>query len=184
VAAVPPVPPSDTFAGWILNGPNVSNYSIVHDQDVKKSGAASARITCVIGDTGSFGGMMQSIKAASYRGKRVRFSALVRTVDVVGWVGLWMRVDRSSQPSSAFDNMQDRGIRGTTEWTRHDVVLDVADDAESLHYGLLHAGGPGSTWLDGASLEIVDKKIDVTGKNMHPSPSARPMQPSNLDLDG
>jgi hypothetical protein len=80
--------------------------------------------------------------------------------------------------------MQDRGIRGTTEWTRHDVVLDVADDAESLHYGLLHAGGPGSTWLDGASLEIVDKKIDVTGKNMHPSPSARPMQPSNLDLDG
>jgi hypothetical protein len=120
----PRPPPSDTFTGWLINGSNVEGFSVVHDRDVKQVGAASARIECLVPRSNGFGGMMQTIAADAYRGKRVRFSALVRTRDVAGWVGLWMRVDRPTQRASAFDNMQDRSIKGTTDWQRHAVVLD------------------------------------------------------------
>jgi hypothetical protein len=38
-----------------------------------------------------------------------------------------MRVDRGQKPT-AFDNMQNRAIKGTQPWTRHEIVLDVVSD--------------------------------------------------------
>jgi hypothetical protein len=58
---------------------------------------------------------MQSFDAKmmqNYLGKRVRFSAAVKTEDVQSWAGLWMRVDKGSQ-TVEFDNMQDRPLKGT-----------------------------------------------------------------------
>jgi hypothetical protein len=149
-------PSNETFEGWFVNGTNAENFRVVHDRDVKQAGSASARLECVAPKDDAFGGIMQSIAPDSLRGKRVRFSALVRTRDVAGWVGLWMRVDRPSERSSAFDNMGDRSIKGNTDWTRYSVVLDVAADASNLSYGLLLADGAGTAWLDDAAVEIVD----------------------------
>ena len=36
----------------------------------------------------------------------------------MSWAGLWMRVDKGKD-MVAFDNMQDRPIKGTTDWQRY-----------------------------------------------------------------
>ncbi|ETT45651.1 AraC family transcriptional regulator [Paenibacillus sp. FSL R7-269] len=75
-------------------------------------------------DDNSFGTLMQQFQAREYRGKRMRFSGFVRTENVTGWSGLWMRVDDNQQNMLAFDNMQNRSIQGTTEWNHYACVMD------------------------------------------------------------
>lgn len=62
-----------------------------------------------------FATLMQRVTAEQYKGKRIRLSGLLKSQDVVGWAGLWMRVDQRKE-AVAFDNMQDRSIKGTTGW--------------------------------------------------------------------
>jgi hypothetical protein len=81
--------------------------------------------------------------------------------------------------------MQNRSIRGTTDWQRYAVVLDVAADANHLSYGLLMADGAGTAWLDDAAVEIVDRSVPSTtmtapGTGTAAGPAGAP---SNLSLD-
>ena len=105
--------------------------------------------------------------------------AYLRTENVAGWSGLWMRVDAADPDHrwTAFDNMSDRPLRGTHDWARYDVVLDVAPDAAGIAFGvLLH--GAGQVWIDDVTFGIVDRKVATTG---HP-PTARE-QGANLDFE-
>lgn len=113
------------------------------------------------GSPGGFGTMMQSLRAARYLGQRVRFGAMARAVEVTVWAGLWMRID-GDRRSAAFDNMQDRALRGTRDWARADVVLDVPQDARSIHFGILLAGA-GAADLSQARFDVVDGSVEVTG---------------------
>jgi hypothetical protein len=124
---------------------------------------------------GAFGTLMQSVGAGQFLGKRVRLAAFVRTSDVNAWSGLWLRVDRKSG-AMILDNMEDRPIRGTTEWSEHHVVLDVPADAVSLNFGVLQTGS-GTTWLDDVRLEAVDSTVPTTLLD------APANQPSNLGFD-
>jgi hypothetical protein len=147
-------------AGWGLAG-DPSQYEIGTSQDVFHSGKSAGVVRAKAGampDT--FCTLMQRIHAHNYLGKRVRFSAIVKTQDVSGWAGLWMRVD-GKQYASAFDNMQERPIKGTTDWTRHEVVLDVADDSFQIALGVL-AAGAGQTWIDDVALEVVGDDVPST----------------------
>jgi hypothetical protein len=108
----------------------------------------------------TFGTLMQSVRADDYLGRRVRLSAFLRTNGVTDWAGLWLRVDQKSG-ANTLDNMQNRPIRGNTEWTEYHCVLDVPADASSLHFGVLQTG-PGTTWLDDVRLGIVDTSVPTT----------------------
>ena len=82
---------------------------------------------------------MQNVQADHYLGKRVRFSAFVKTERAQEWAGLWMRVDKGTQ-TAAFDNMHDRPITASTNWQKYDVVLDVPEDATGISFGVLLSG--------------------------------------------
>ncbi|MBV8729863.1 MAG: AraC family transcriptional regulator, partial [Acidobacteriia bacterium] len=129
---------------------------------------------------GGFGTLMQSFNAKQYNGQRVRFSAYVKSEAVQNWAGLWMRVDKVTNDKRqvvAFDNMQDRAIKGTTGWQHYEVVLDVPDDSTLIALGIL-VDGSGTVWLNSGSFEVVSKSIPVTGKSV-PTPDG----PQNLSLD-
>jgi hypothetical protein len=116
--------------------------------------------------------------AAQYVGKRVRLSAWVKSAGVSRWSGLWMRVDGPQRtPSLAFDNMQNRAIKGTTEWQKYEVVLDVKDKATAIAFGIL-LDGPGAVWMNSATFEVVGQNVPTT--NMTP---VRPDGPTNLGFD-
>jgi hypothetical protein len=71
----------------------------------------------IVSKADGFGTLMQTFKADSFRTKRIRFSGYVRSKEVMDWAGLWLRVDGSNGGEMlAFDNMQDRPIKGTTDW--------------------------------------------------------------------
>ncbi len=101
----------------------------------------------------------------------------LRTKDVDGWAGAWMRVDGENKSSLAFDNMQDRPLKGTTDWARYDVVLDVADNAAAVAFGAL-LGGRGQLWMADARFEPVGKDVPATGRGG----ANLPQGPTNLDF--
>ncbi len=166
--------------GWILAGTSPQDYSATLDHAQFHSGASSALLASQIATPIGFGTLMQTTQADSYRGKRIRFTAYVRSEGVESWTGLWFRVDGAvGSPSLAFDNMHDRPIKGNTEWQAYSVVLDVAQEASAIAYGVLLAG-PGKVWIDTARIEVVDKNVPTTGGKPVPS---MPSEPANLDFE-
>ncbi|MDX8563872.1 hypothetical protein OZ664_07645 [Elizabethkingia sp. HX WHF] len=62
----------------------------------------------------------------NYIGKKITFSGYIKTENISdGQAALWMRID----PKIAFDNMQDRGIKGTTDWQKAEITLPLNPDA-------------------------------------------------------
>lgn len=174
-AAAPPV-------GWLLAGSDPGSYEAVLDAQESHAGAKSVRYASTREPKG-FGTMMQSFDATDYRGKRLRFSAWVKSNDVQDWAGLWMRVDDASKPavSLAFDNMQTRAIKGTSDWTKYSVVLDIAPAANAIYLGILVAG-KGTVWMSQGSVDVVGKDVAVTDMNSVGSARTH-KKPENLDFE-
>jgi hypothetical protein len=120
--------------------------------------------------------LMQSIRAEQYKGKRVRLSGFVKSQTVVSWAGLWMRVDQGKD-MVAIDNMQDRPVKGTTDWQRYDVVLNVPPDSTGISFGIL-LDGAGEVWLSSTKFDVVGADVPVTGA----ADKKTPDNPVNLDF--
>ncbi|MCB9678065.1 MAG: hypothetical protein H6737_23395 [Alphaproteobacteria bacterium] len=161
--------------GWWA--PDVDGYTVDRDETVAKDGSASAVIR---GEKGAkdFATLLQPLDPAPWAGKRVRYTAWVRTEGVKDWAGAWMRVDVGDE-STAFDNMQDRALRGTNDWTEVSVVLDVDAEATGLVFGIL-LSGPGAVWLDDVHVEEVPRTVEVTDLEKK---KKRPTRPKNLDFE-
>lgn len=138
-----------------------ASYRAGLDRSVSHAGTASGHLAAVTDAPEGFGTMAQLVKADAYRGKRVRYSAFVKTRAVAGSAGLWMRIDDGGGGMLALDNMMNRPVRATTEWTPLSIVLDVPADAEGLAFGLLLMGA-GDVWIDDVSMEVVGTDVPVT----------------------
>lgn len=132
------------------------------DTAVVRSGQRSAHISSTAGVTPrSFALYYQKLSAGRYRGQKVRLSGYVRTSGVSGWAGMWMRVDPGEGgPSLAFENMQRRPIVGSTEWKEYAFELEVAPQAEEIHFGALLVGA-GEVWFD--DLQLTSVAVIVPG---------------------
>ena len=182
---------------WINFGGSAGAFRVGADRSVAHGGTSSGHITALSATPAGFGSFSQLIRPDEYRGKRVRYSAYVKTRNVSGNIGssgagLWMRVDGNGG-ILAFDNMQNRPVAGTTDWKLVSVVLDVPNDAAGITFGFLLASG-GEAWVDDASLEVVSADVPSTNM-MEPAPDAskaeqqrkiyegRPLKPVNLGFE-
>ena len=170
---------ADRPKGWMPAGNNPANYEMTTDHTQVHGGKASATLKCTAAKPRGFGTLMQTVKADAFRGKRVRFSGYVRSQDVTDWSGLWMRIDGPNQQMLGFDNMQERPIKGTTDWALCEIVLDVPSQAESFSFGLLLSKG-GQAWMDDLKFEVVGSDVPTTGK----APvQTEPLAPRNLNFE-
>jgi hypothetical protein len=112
-------------------------------------------------DPVDFAALAQGIKADAYHGKRLHFSALVRSAGVENRAALFMRVGGANGKMLAFDNMRNRPITGTSDWTHHAIVLDVAEDAVDIIFGIL-LSLKGQVWMADVHLDVVDKDVSTT----------------------
>jgi hypothetical protein len=177
-----PVPGITTKApaGWGKNGSKPDAYVVGVDQTQLHDGMPSAYVKSVADASGGFGGMMQSIAAADYAGKRVRYSAWVKSEDANDdGAHLWFRVDGASGAQLGFDNMAARPIKGTTDWQEVSVVLDVPPESRGLAYGMFVSGN-GAMWVSGARFEEVGS--DVPSTNMLGQRPPAPTTPQNLSF--
>lgn len=97
----------------------------------------------------------------NFKGKKIKLTGYIKTENVTGgYAGLWMRIDaEDSYTPLAFDNMNDRGVTGTTEWKQYSIELDYdADKAAQIVVGGLIVG-KGKMWIDNLKVTIDDKDI-------------------------
>jgi hypothetical protein len=154
--------------GWYVAGSHPGEYDMVVDQATKHGGAASATIRSKEDNpSNGFGTLMQTFKADEFRGKRLRLTGYVKSEGVAEWAGLWVRVDGTDKTGLAFDNMEDRKIEGTSEWTKYSVVLDVPENAAAIAFGLLMAG-KGQVWVDDLTFDVVGADVATTALGIEP----------------
>jgi len=130
------------------------NYTVSLDSVIVKSGKYSIAIE-YIGDSAYFQ-PVTLILPDNYEGKSITLSGYIKTENVTeGYAGLWMRID----PQIAFDNMQQTGITGTTNWKKYEITLAMnpAKTQQIVFGGLLV--GKGKMWLDDLQITIDGKEI-------------------------
>jgi len=163
---------------WILNGSQPKEYIIGIDDTVSYDGAKAAYLRSKVDVPTGFGTLMQSFKSNRYRNKRMRFTAVVKSEDVGEWAGLWMRVDGQGKGESLrFDNMQGRPIKGSTDWQRYQVVLDVPEESTGIAFGIL-LDGKGKVWISGVLFDEAPNE-PTTDLDLE---SSRAEEPKNLDF--
>jgi hypothetical protein len=153
-------------SGWAKNGAKPEAYVVGVDSTQTWGGMPSAYVQSLTPEVdGGFGGMMQTTSAENYVGKRVRLSGWVKTEDAnEGGGHLWLRIDGETRGQSLqFDNMDNRAVKGSSDWQEASVVLDVPAGATALAYGFFVAGG-GKMWVNGQKIEEVG--ADVPSTNM------------------
>jgi hypothetical protein len=164
-------------AGWFVAGSKPASYEAGTDTQAAYNGHPSAYLKAKEPVSDGFGTLMQDFRADKYTGKRLRFSAFAKSDGVLDWAGLWVRVDKDKD-SVAFDNMQDRAIKGTTGWQKYEVVLDVPQDATGIFFGVLLSGS-GTVWLNSTKFEVVGSDVPTTGKKGMKLPD----EPTNLNFE-
>ena len=138
--------------GWVNYGSG--DYLVAVDSVIVQRGKNSVSIE-YYGDAPNFKAWALNFPA-DYHGKNIRLTGFIKTENVSdGHAGLWMRVD----PSISFDNMQDRGITGTTDWKQYEIILSLKPSANNIVVGGILVG-KGKMWLDNLEITIDDKALD------------------------
>ena len=174
IALIPFLFSFDLPKGWFRAGSKPKSYDMGIDQGSGQDGKNTATIKSIDKKINGFGTLMQSCLPGKYLGKRVRMSGYVKSKDVADKAGLWLRVDQANlKKPLSFDNMLDRPIKGTTDWKKYEIVLDVPGHATNLAYGALLVG-TGQIWFDNLNFEIVDSNVP---------PTRDEREPVNLDFE-
>lgn len=166
---------------WLITGTAPDKYKTGIDRTVFHTGTASAFIQSEEEEfvPDEYATIMQQFRAERFLGKRVRFSAFVKALEVEGWAGLWLRLDGKFSVTLKLDNMQNRPIKGTINWNLYSCVLDVPEETEFINIGILLTG-KGRVWLDDVSFQEVDRTVPVTDFEIQ---KEYPDYPENLTFE-
>jgi hypothetical protein len=174
--------------GWDRTGPLASAafYTVQLDRQVRHGGQSCLRVHADSGGAGDWVQVRQTILADDFRGRRMRLAGYARVADAAAGSGLLMRVDGSASGTPS-DIMTDRPLRGTGEWRRLEIVLDVPADATRIVLGSMLRGA-GTLWIDDLEFSAVDRTVPTTGRVLGPwegppGPPDAPRAPRNLDFE-
>ena len=138
---------------WKVSDALAADYDVLFkDGEVTLSSARAA--SNAVGKVVGRGSVLSS------RGKRLKFSAEIKTVDADS-AGLWLT--GSAENWHVTDGMYDRLIKGSTGWSLENLVIDVPEDTRYVSFGLWMIGN-GSCTMRNPKIEIVDQSVPVTGR--------------------
>lgn len=183
-------PPPD----WILGSPPSArgswDYVARVDHTTAYDGSASGLLESIAKPVSRFGTLAQRVAGKVFAGKRIRFSAYIKTRNVLGIAGLWIRAEDASGRVIAFKNVRSPGssVRGTREWTQVHIAISIPKATAAVFYGVLLAG-PGAIWIDNVRFEVLGKADpDAPGPmfathNPPPISSRLLPRPENLNFE-
>jgi len=167
--------------GWFKTGSLPDSYKTGLDNKIFKNGLNSAFVESIDNNVEGFGTMMQTCNAKNYLGTRIKMTGYIKSEKVSDWAGMWLRVDsRIEHTSLSFDNMQDRPVTGTTDWTKCEIILNVPEESGTLNFGFL-ISGTGKIWFDNISIEIQDNATPEISTDLNSL--TVPEKPTNLDFE-
>ncbi len=171
----------DVPKGWYKAGSAAEKYEIGIDRGAGMDGSNAATIRAEGARVRGFGTLVQNVKPGNFAGRRIRMSGYIKTSEVSGWGGFWLRIDQdNSAMPLAFDNMANRKIKGSTDWVKCEIIVNVPKKATNIAYGALLSGG-GQLWFDNLTFEIVDETVATTIP--YPKDNAPQTEPTNLSFE-
>ncbi|WP_452222075.1 S41 family peptidase [Lacinutrix salivirga] len=101
--------------------------------------------------------VLVSSLSENYKGKTIVFSGYIKTENITeGYAGLWMRID----PQIAFDNMMHNGVKGTTDWQKYEIELQMnPEKTDNIVFGALLVG-TGKMWIDNLKITVDGKSVE------------------------
>ena len=119
-------------------------------------GKQSLRMTRL--EEGDFGRAMQVVRTDTLSRHQVKYSGYIKTENLItGYAGIWPRID-GPDGVLFFENMQNRGATGTTDWTRYEIETPIHPNAAQIVFGALMPGD-GTAWFDDFTFEVVDVSV-------------------------
>ncbi len=169
---------------WFKAGDKPDSYITSFDNSIFQNGKKSAYIESIESEINGFGTLMQTCSAKEYLGKKVRMSGFIKTENISNWVGMWLRIDsKTNSEMKYFDNMRDRKIKGTTNWTKYEIILDIPKNSNSMNFGVL-INGTGKVWFDNLSFEVIGKSTEKFNDSLDIGISNKLLpKPTNLDFE-
>lgn len=95
-------------------------------------------------------------------GKTISLSGFIRTKDVSGYAGLWMKLT-GENGLMGLDLMRGHGLSGTNEWKKLEITMPLPEGVETIVVGLILKGN-GTAWLDDLSVQIDNTDISFAAK--------------------
>jgi erythromycin esterase len=135
-------------------------YKIEVDPVIKYSGKYSLFMEKSKYSEGSYGCCLATLPISMIKKEKIIFKGYIKTLNVnVGYAGLWIRIDGKEKSGQkeilGFDNMRERGIKGTTDWIEVTIELHNDPDAQSIAFGAIFSGS-GMAWFDSFTLTSED----------------------------
>lgn len=136
---------------WFLRGSFLHDTSGRHWQDYAcgvgpgpDAAVASGYLKAEVSQPAGFADLRQGILADTYRGRRVRLSADLKTTATTTKAGLYLRVidPARSRPPEIREQLS---LHGPTDWTRQHIEADVPADSVYVLFGITLTG-PGQIW--------------------------------------
>jgi C-terminal processing protease CtpA/Prc len=155
--------------GWFANPPR----TIFLDGETVHGGRWSIRIERAPGVSGEFSVLGMAVPW-DYEGRNIEMRGFLRTENVSGYLGLWMRQDGESS-QLALENMNSQQLKGTHDWAEYKIALPVYPGVRELAFGVLLAG-TGRAWAD-------DLQLLVDGKPIWAAPRGAPRPQPIVDSD-
>jgi hypothetical protein len=131
----------DLPTGW--SGGPAGTVSL--EGDVVHSGSWAVILDRSAHLSGNFSTITTAIPI-DFAGATIELRGFLRTRDVSGFAGLWMR-EAGDAGALEFDNSQRQKIAGTHDWQEFSVGLPLNADATHLFFGAL-LSGTGRAWVD------------------------------------
>lgn len=146
---------------WRLKAvPSMNHYRIGLDHQIFHGGKSAGFLESTAAGAAEFQGnhyasLVQSIDVRSWRGKRMRLAALLKTQDVQQ--SAYLEVDIPYLYADNSDNFRQKPpIQGSTDWKRYEIEFTVSDLKGTAEIVCsVHLSGPGRVWMDDVSLELV-----------------------------
>lgn len=152
---------SNPKQGWFKYGSMPNDYTIGIDKGGGVNGTNAGTVISVNNKAKGFGALTQNFNAEKYLGKRIRITCYMRSKDLKHRSLFFSGAYGSTQKSFVYGNNHKSPLKGTKDWTKYEVVMDVPADATFITIGA-ELWGAGEIWLDNVSIEIVDNSVPAT----------------------
>ncbi len=134
---------------WYPTGSFPQDYTCVVDKKTLPDGVHGVTIASIKPEPRGDFILQQTLSPHDYRGKRVRFSALIKSIGVEQQAALFI-----STGIGVNEERMKCALYGTTDWTLYEVVLDVVNPNSYINFGLI-LRGRGQVRLSNAHFEVL-----------------------------
>lgn len=141
------------------------------DSVVKQNGHHSLSLEKAPSDD-DYSSSYYSIKS-TFGGKKVTLTGYIKSESVEGGIaGMWLRVDADGKMLN-IDNMENRAIKGTTDWKQYTVELPYNDEEATEVWFGTYITGKGKIWMDNFQLLVDGKPIQNASPKVKVMPKAK-----------